>query len=237
MNVINIINIIERNKTVSDEKKPRIKVTKNGPYVVTGGVPLSKQIVVSDAEGVPLEWHTGQKSPAQESYALCRCGKSRNKPFCDGMHTQVNFDGTETADNTPYLKKARKVEGPELTLTDCQELCVGAGFCDRAAGTWSLVENSQNPEAKKTAIEEGKNCPSGRLVVWDKQGQPQEPEYEPSIGLMEDPGNGVVGPILVRGGIPIESADGTVYEKRNRVTLCRCGRSKNKPFCDGSHAD
>ncbi|RJO62909.1 MAG: iron-binding protein [Dehalococcoidia bacterium] len=222
---------------MADGKKPGIKVTKNGPYIVSGAVPLSKQIIVSDAKGDPLEWRTSQQYPAQEIYALCRCGRSKNKPFCDGTHTRVNFDGTETANNTPYLKKAGRIEGPELSLTDCEELCVGAGFCDRDAGTWSLVENSQNPEAKKIAIEEGQDCPSGRLVVWNKQGQPQEPEYEPSIGLMEDPETGVVGPILVRGGIPIESAGGMVYEKRNRVTLCRCGRSKNKPFCDGSHAD
>jgi CDGSH-type Zn-finger protein len=226
----------QRNK-MSDENKPGIKVTKNGPYVVTGVVPLSKQIVISDIDGDPLEWRAGQTYPVQENYALCRCGRSQKYPFCDGAHKQVNFEGTETADKTPYMKKARKIDGPELTLTDCEELCVGAGFCDRAGGIWNLVENSQNSEARKIAIEEGKNCPSGRLVVWDKQGKPQEPGYAPSIGLMEDPETGLVGPFLVRGGIPIESADGQTYEKRNRVTLCRCGKSENKPFCDGSHAD
>jgi CDGSH-type Zn-finger protein len=41
----------------------------------------------------------------------------------------------------------------------------------------------------------------------------------------------------VKGGVPVESADGTVYEVRNRVTLCRCGKSTNKPFCDGTHID
>jgi CDGSH-type Zn-finger protein len=220
-----------------DEKKPSIKVTKNGPYLVSSGGPLSKQIVVSDAEGTPVEWRTGQKYPAQESYALCRCGHSRNKPFCDGTHMQVKFNGSETADNTPYVEKAETTEGPELSLTDCEELCASARFCHRAGGTWNLVTESNNPQAKKIAIEEGLACPSGRLVVWDKAGKPQEPQYEPSIGLMEDPGSGVVGPILVRGGVPIKSADGMVYEKRNRVTLCRCGRSKNKPFCDSSHAD
>lgn len=43
------------------------------------------------------------------------------------------------------------------------------------------------------------------------------------------------GPLWVRGGIPVESSDGATYEVRNRVTLCRCGRSSNKPFCDGTH--
>jgi CDGSH-type Zn-finger protein len=41
--------------------------------------------------------------------------------------------------------------------------------------------------------------------------------------------------LWVRGGIPVISADGFAYEVRNRVTLCRCGASANKPFCDGSH--
>ncbi|MEO5901562.1 MAG: CDGSH iron-sulfur domain-containing protein [Ilumatobacteraceae bacterium] len=46
----------------------------------------------------------------------------------------------------------------------------------------------------------------------------------------------MAGPIWVRGGIPISSSDGRAYEVRNRVTLCRCGASTNKPFCDASHA-
>jgi hypothetical protein len=91
-------------------------------------------------------------------------------------------------------------------------------------------------EAKRIAIEEARDCPSGRLVVWDKKtDKPVEPEFERSVGLVEDPQVGVSGPIWVRGGIPAESADGKTYEIRNRVTLCRCGKSSNKPFCDSSH--
>jgi hypothetical protein len=75
------------------------------------------------------------------------------------------------------------------------------------------------------------------LVAWDKRAkQAFEPVFDPSIGLVEDPQMGVSGPIWVRGGIPVESADGTPYEVRNRLTLCRCGASNNKPFCDGTHA-
>ncbi|WP_298253461.1 CDGSH iron-sulfur domain-containing protein [Bradyrhizobium sp.] len=57
-----------------------------------------------------------------------------------------------------------------------------------------------------------------------------------SIGLVEDPLDGCSGPLWLRGGIAVISADGFEYEVRNRVTLCRCGASKNKPFCDGTHA-
>ena len=73
-------------------------------------------------------------------------------------------------------------------------------------------------------------------MVWDKKTKKMvEPEYERSIGFVEDPQVGVSGPIWVRGGIPVESVDGKTHEIRNRVTLCRCGKSSSKPFCDSSH--
>jgi len=89
---------------------------------------------------------------------------------------------------------------------------------------------------KRIAIEEAGNCPSGRLVIWDKKEKAIEPEFEPSIVLVEDPQEDMSGPIWVRAGIPVESADGSTYEIRNRVALCRCGKSSNKPFCDGGHS-
>jgi hypothetical protein len=106
----------------------------------------------------------------------------------------------------------------------------------RAGGIWNLVEQSDDPDARKTAIEEACNCPSGRLVITDNEsGKAIEPDFEKSIVVIEYPAKGERGPLWVRGGIPIQSADGKPYEIRNRVTLCRCGRSENKPFCDGSH--
>jgi hypothetical protein len=81
------------------------------------------------------------------------------------------------------------------------------------------------------------NCPAGRLVAWDKETKEAiDPELPISIGLIEDPAQDCSGPIWLRGGIHVASADGFEYEVRNRVTLCRCGQSGNKPFCDGSHA-
>jgi hypothetical protein len=80
------------------------------------------------------------------------------------------------------------------------------------------------------------NCPGGRLVAWDRAtGQPIEHHLPVSIGLIEDVAEDASGPLWLRGGIPLVSADGFTYEIRNRVTVCRCGASKNKPFCDGSH--
>ena len=222
-------------KDQSSHDGSKIRVSKNGPYLVSGGITLAKQVIGIDAAGYSYEWREGKKYPSKDNYALCRCGRSKNKPFCDGTHIKVNFNGTETASREPYLDQAERIDGLALELTDAQELCAAARFCDRAGGIWNLTQQSTDSEAKRIAIEEAGNCPSGRLVVWDKKGKDIEPKFEPSIGLVEDPQEGMRGPIWVRGGIPVESTDGSIYEIRNRVALCRCGNSSNKPFCDGSH--
>ena len=77
--------------------------------------------------------------------------------------------------------------------------------------------------------------PEEMLAVASEE-SPESWEDKPSIGLVEDPSVGVSGPLWVRGGIPVVSSDGVQYEPRNRTTLCRCGASRNKPFCDGTHA-
>jgi len=171
-----------------------------------------------------------------ETYALCRCGRSKNKPYCDGTHARIGFQGAETANREDYLEHPDRTDGPELILWDVEKLCAVALFCHRAGDAWHLTEQSGDPEKKETAIQEAKDCPSGRLVMCDKRtGKPIEPAFEPSIGLVIGPQKGVEGPLWMRGGVPVESAEGKVYRTRNRVTLCRCGRSANKPFCDGEH--
>jgi CDGSH-type Zn-finger protein len=218
--------------------KMRIKVSQDGPYIVKGAIPLTEQIMIPDAEGLSIGWHAGKQYPVKEETDLCRCGHSKNKPFCDGTHGEVFFDGTETASRKPFNEQIEpKTSGPELVLTDVVVLCASARFCDRAGGVWDNTRASDNPEAKSIAIQEVWDCPAGRLVLHDKNGNLVEPEFDPSIGLVLDPVIPVLGPIWVRGGIPVEAEDGTVYEIRNRVTLCRCGKSTNKPFCDGKHVD
>jgi CDGSH-type Zn-finger protein len=216
----------------------RVRVSKNGPYIVSGGIPLAIKEIRNDAEGYCSTWHEVKTYLLKEQYALCRCGHSKNKPFCDGTHAKIPFDGTETAEDVPYLDRAEKIDGPDLSLTDSDGMCVHARFCMRAGGIWNLTRQSDIHEARDIAIEEAGNCPSGRLVVWDKKsGKALEPEFEKSIVVIEYPTRSEHGPLWVRGGIPVESSDGHVYEIRNRVTLCRCGKSYNKPFCDGSHIE
>jgi CDGSH-type Zn-finger protein len=217
--------------------EPAVAVTKNGPYLVTGGVPLAKQTIVADREGGSHEWQQGAAFPAQESYALCRCGHSANKPFCDGTHKKIGFDGTETASRKPYREQAELMEGPALSLMDAEALCAFARFCDPNGKVWNQVERTDEAKVHTLFVRQVNNCPSGRLVAWERStGKPIENSLPVSIGVIEDPPEGVSGPLWLRGGIPVTSADGFAYEVRNRVTLCRCGASKNKPFCDGSHA-
>ena len=209
----------------------KIKITKNGPYLISDSLPLTKDIVEYDEDGIPLKTTKIKTIPTNPDYALCRCGHSKNKPFCDGSHKTNNFNGTENPKaKQKFEDQADTLNGPDLTLKDAQNLCSGAGCCHRIGGVWDLTENSDNPESKKTAIEECHCCPSGRLVAVDKStGEPIEPQLDPSIGVSYN------SPLCVKGGVAIESVDGSTYETRNRVTLCRCGKSQNKPFCDASH--
>jgi CDGSH-type Zn-finger protein len=225
-----------QDKEMGETEKPQIKVTKNGPYHVKGNVLLLKMVIETDDEGYPYRWIKKETYPHLESYLLCRCGKSEKTPYCDNTHKKIDFDGTETAGYACYEENVKVFDGPELKLTDNKPLCVGSGFCTRAGNIWNLTTHSDLYDFKDIAIQEAWDCPSGRLVVWDKSGKPLEPDFEPSIVLTEDQ-YGVIGPLWVRGEIEIESMGNIIYEKRNRVTLCRCGKSEKKPLCDGSHLD
>jgi len=215
------------------ENKGKIKILKNGPYLVSGSIPLSEKIIVAKGKG--FEYQSGRELPQAEEYALCRCGQSKNPPFCDGSHGQINFDGTETASREKYVDRAKLKEGPGLNLLD-DNRCARVRFCYREEGkVWSLMDRSADPHFRNEAIQGACNCPAGRLVALDQNGNPIELEHEPAIEILQDPCKEVSGPIFVKGNIPVESADGFPYEVRNRITLCRCGASSNKPFCDAAH--
>jgi CDGSH-type Zn-finger protein len=222
---------------MAESTEPKIVVSKDGPYIVSGTVPLNIQTIVPNPQGMSWDWASGRTFPTDTSYKLCRCGQSQNKPFCDGSHARVGFDGRETASRQPYVRQAETMEGPTRDLMDAEDLCAFARFCDPGGKIWGLIGKTDDPNAQKLVEREGEHCPSGRLVVLDKlTGKAFEPSLPPSIGVVEHPAIPCSGPLWVRGGIRIESADGKPYEIRNRVTLCRCGASNNKPFCNGSHA-
>ncbi len=179
----------------------------------------------------------GQSFDTKSDYKLCRCGRSKTKPFCDDTHKRIRFEGRETASRSPYARQAETFDGPTLTLSDAEHLCAFARFCDPEGKIWSLIGRTDEARARELVIREAYHCPAGRLVLHDnRSGKELEPDLPPSIGVVEDPALGCSGPLWVRGRIRIESENGVPYEVRNRVTLCRCGVSNNKPFCNGSHA-
>ena len=220
---------------MSSHKK--ITISKNGPYLVSGSVPLTIQIIRTNEKGESTEWVEGKSFNVTAQYALCRCGHSKNKPFCDGMHAKIGFDGTETASRSPVLGQAEVIDGPSMQLADAEGLCAFARFCDPNGKVWNQVTSTDDAEVRKQFVHQVGMCPSGRLIAIDKRtGKSIEPHFAQSIGVVEDPSLEGSGPLWVRGGVPLISAAGSDYEVRNRMTLCRCGRSKNKPFCNGSHA-
>jgi CDGSH-type Zn-finger protein len=81
----------ENAKRALDDKM-KVKVSKNGPYLVSGRIPLLEQIIGIGSDGNPVEWRTGKNYPLQKNCALCRCGQSDRKPFCDGTHLKIGFD-------------------------------------------------------------------------------------------------------------------------------------------------
>jgi len=215
----------------------KIVVAKNGPYLVSGSVPLAIQTIGTNDEGESVRWVEGKSLSKDAEYALCRCGQSKKKPFCDGSHAKAAFDGTETASRRTVLEQAEIIDGPEVQLADAEALCAFGRFCDPNGKIWSQPANSDDPEVRKNLIRQAGDCPAGRLIALDKAtGKPIEPKLPKSIGVVEDPAEGCSGPLWVRGGVALTGADGKTYEVRNRMTLCRCGRSENKPFCNGAHA-
>ena len=217
------------------KRRSKIVVSKNGPYLVSGDIPLSIMVILTNEEGVSWEWEEGKSIDTTPKYELCRCGQSMKKPFCDDACKTIIFDGTETATRKSYASRVERYDGPNLTLQDVGDLCSHARFCMAAGKVWHLV-SQDGQRANELVIREANNCPSGRLTVRNAMsGEIQENGLSPSIGVVEDTGKECSGPLWVRGGVRIESEDGTPYETRNRVTLCRCGASTNKPFCNGNH--
>ena len=211
----------------------KIKICKNGPYIISGKIPVNQQKIIFDSEGNPLKTEVTKNLCSDPEITLCRCGGSDNKPFCDGSHRKNGFDGTENSKNlTDNPADTEFINGPELTLQDTPHLCSGAGFCHRSGGVWDLTQDSDIPRFKKIAIEECHCCPSGRLIALDPQtSNPIEEKIDPSIGVDS------FGPLCVAGKVSVESSEGKTYPNRPRRALCRCGKSHNKPFCDGSHFD
>ena len=226
-----VFEYVEERSGAATRDAVRIGVRRNGPYVVEGGPPLVRKTKIVSEYGESMAWRRDAAVATESSYRLCRCGQSSHKPFCDGTHARVGFDGTETAPDQPSAERRKRFTSPAITLTDDEPLCISAAFChSRQTDVWTLVGQSEDTDARFELMHRVHSCPSGRLVYELADGV-HEADLPVEIGVIKD------GPYWVTGGITVTLPDGRTLEVRNRVTLCRCGHSKNKPLCDGTHEE
>ncbi len=208
---------------------PSIDVIPNGPLVVKGDVAVYRRRAVHSEHGEPLAWVTTEQLETGERTLLCRCGESSRKPFCDATHRSIGFQADDTAAGT-YAERSKELGGTGITVRDDRSICVHAGFCGtRVTNVWKQVGATDESTVRLQVINMIEKCPSGALV-YELEGTAVEPLLPTAIGVTDD------GPLWVTGGVAVSTAAGPV-ETRNRVTLCRCGASGNKPLCDGSHKE
>lgn len=189
----------------------------NGPYLVKS---LAR-----------FENSRGNAIAIEETMALCRCGGSANKPFCDGTHKTNGFDDSKRLERTKDAR--RDYVGTAITIHDNRGICAHAGECtDRLPAVWRMREKPWiDPDGAEVEaiIEAIRACPSGALSYTVNGVEHRDGDGPPAIRLARN------GPYVVTGGIELEEAEFGEGASREHYTLCRCGASKNKPFCDGSH--
>lgn len=211
---------------------PNITATDGGPYVLSGSLPMRSMDKVTSEKGEPMTWRSGPAIELEDDTALCRCGHSGNKPYCDGSHRKADWDATDGfPSGSVSNERARALAGEGLTVLDDKMLCMHAGFCGtERTNVWEMIDETSDTEVRATTIRMVEKCPSGRLTnIID--GDAVEPDLPQGIGVV--PG----GPLWVTGEVQVSSETGGPLETRNRLTLCRCGASSLKPLCDGSHVE
>jgi CDGSH-type Zn-finger protein len=197
--------------------QPTIACEEDGPYLVTNLTHLSNS--------------KGETLNTRRNLALCRCGGSALKPYCDGTHARIGFSSAKSADRTE--DRLAHYVGKKITIHDNRGTCCHSGNCtDHLPSVFNLkTEPLISPDAAdtETIINIIRQCPSGALSFTLNAKDYAGEERDQAIFVSKD------GPYHVQGGIELQ------HERRNEgastehYALCRCGHSKNKPFCDGTH--
>jgi CDGSH-type Zn-finger protein/truncated hemoglobin YjbI/ferredoxin len=208
-----------------DGLPPAIQSAPDGPYLITNLTGLN------DWLGVPLA--------ATPQAALCRCGASELKPWCDGSHAQIGFHAGKAEDRVP--DRLERYRGMGITVADNRGTCAHSGFCsDRLP---SVFRSDQEPFVAPAGgrVDEiaraARDCPSGALSASTDSGSPagrSDQQRPPGIEVSRD------GPYRVTGSVTLLDGDGNPEPRNNgasleHFSLCRCGKSQNKPFCSGMH--
>ena len=204
-------------------EKPKIACLPNGPYYLLNDPTPQTVPNLVNPDGIAYANVTG--------VALCRCGGSGNKPFCDGTHGKNGFTDDKQADGS--ADKRQSYVGQQITIHDNRGVCSHAGYCtDNLKSVFKLGEEPWiDPDGAKTReiIDTIRQCPSGALSYSLDNVEHRDQDRPPMVTVTR------TGPYFVTGGIELigqEMGDGASPE---HYALCRCGASKNKPFCDGSH--
>lgn len=214
-----------------EPREPHVEVLAHGPYEVTGDVKLRPRRVIRSERGEALTYRAEDEIAHGETYYLCRCGRSEHKPFCDGSHAFELFDGTETAATDTYDERAERHEGPGVVVRVDHELCHHARFCKNETNSYfDLIAQADATTTLSQLIAMIDRCPSGALSI-EVAGNDVEAALPVQISPIAD------GPLLLTGGVRVTRSDGVEVEVRNRLSLCRCGGSQNKPLCDGTHGE
>jgi CDGSH-type Zn-finger protein/truncated hemoglobin YjbI len=212
---------------LQDGLPAEITVATDGPYLVTN----VRRLV--DHLGAPI--------PGTPQVALCRCGQSGAKPFCDGICATNGFSGGKDPKRVPDRRDS--YPGVAVTILDNRGLCQHSGFCtDRLA---TVFRTGQEPFIAPSGgrldeiVGAVRECPSGALSLAIDGREARDlvdrgGSREPAIEVSKD------GPYRVTGGIKLTAADGTPVPRNQGASdehcaLCRCGHSQNKPFCSGMH--
>ena len=213
--------------------EPRIEIETNGPYRVQG-VALLRTAQIETEYGEPVDWEPETPIATDaDPYEVCRCGQTSTQPLCDRLGCERGFDGTEVADRGPRAARAYPYRGAGFEMSDDLTICSRAGYCgDRSTTVWAMLGESDDDAVRVRLRQMVMLCPSGRLEYRaDGNTEPDELEHPAAVSAIRN------GPLWVRAGVPVVGSDGAPYEVRHRVTLCRCGGSENKPFCDGTHQE
>jgi CDGSH-type Zn-finger protein len=199
---------------------PTITPRPNGPYVVTNCRLLRR---LGD----------GRTYASERTMALCRCGGSKNKPFCDGTHARVGFSGARADDRVPDARDA--YTGRYITIHDNRGICAHAARCTDTLTT--VFRMKQEPwidpdgDTAERIVATVEQCPSGALSYTIDGVEHRDRQAAPMILVVPD------GPYAVRGGADLQGVEWGDGASREHFTLCRCGYSRNKPFCSGAHWD
>ena len=203
--------------------KPKIACLANGPYYLLNDTTAAPVPNLRRANGEPCATVRG--------VALCRCGGSKNKPFCDGTHGAIGFSDRKLSDGS--LDRRTSYAGRRITIHDNRQLCSHAGFCTDRLQTVFRQGNEPWIDPDGAAAEEIvatiRQCPSGALSYSIDGVEHRDQERAPAVTVTDH------GPYAVTGGVELLGVPFGQEASREHYTLCRCGASKNKPFCDGSH--